>query len=731
MIEANAAFPARPVVQMAVAVDAWVGAQGNRLALWLPVMLGAGIALYFALPTEPDWWWTLAALVAALILLPLLRTSGLLPRALALALVAGAVGFSVAQLQTVRVDAPQLDRPLGPTMVTGRVVSRDASDADVRVILDDLAIEGLAADALPDRVRIRLTSRSITPPIGATITLLAMLNPPSEPVLPGGFDFRRHAFFQRLGAFGYAVSRPTELAAPDADGLSFLLERLRHGIADRIHAQAANGTMSAPASSVAVDLLTGDRSAISDDLYADMRRSGLAHLLAISGLHVGLIAGLVFFAIRAGLALSPTVALRWPIKKWAAGAAIVAAFAYMMLVGATVPTQRAFLMAGLVFFAVLVDRRAISLRLVALAAAAVLLISPASVTGPSFQMSFAAVLALVALYDGLRDRWAAWRTRTGLWRRAGLYLASLMITSFTATLATAPFVLFHFQETPVYGPLANLIAVPLTAAWIMPWGLAAYLLMPFGLEALALLPMGWGIDIVLNLAHWCANLPGAVVATPALSDLALICIVAGGLWLALWRGRARWLGIGGLVGAAVIALATPLPTILVSQDAGLIGLRLPGRVLAVSKTRGDAFTREQWARLTGAQTEVPWSELAAADTGFQCDGLGCIWQTRNSRIAFVFETAAVAEDCAGADLVIAQVPTRGRCHAAIVVDRFDVWRNGAYALALPGRAGGSNDPAVSGADAGAMAGRVQIRTVAAQTGHRPWSRTVPAAPAQN
>jgi len=716
MVDVPAGAPVRRSLPVLRSIDAWLAAQGTRLGLWLPVMLGVGIAVYFALPIQPGWWWSVAALVMALAVRATVRSAGLSIRALAVALVAASIGFAAAELQTARVEAPQLDRPVGPATVVGRVRALDASSDGTRVVLDELSIDGLAPDETPERVRIRLTTRSVPPDIGSTIDLRAMLIPPSEPVLPGGFDFRRHAFFQRLGAFGYAVSRPEVLQDSEIGGLALWLERVRLGIYGRVAAQVDSGAVSADAGSVAVVLLTGDRSAISEELYADMRRSGLAHLLAISGLHVGLIAGLVFFAVRAALALSPTVTLTQPIKKWAAVAAIVAAFCYMMIVGATVPTQRAFLMAGLVFFAVLVDRRAISLRLVALAAAVVLLVAPSSLTGPSFQMSFAAVLALVALYDGLRERWLGWRVTSGPWRRARLYLAGLMITSFTATLATAPFVLFHFQETPVYGPLANLIAVPLTAAWIMPWGLAAYLLMPLGLDGLALAPMGWGIDGLLALAHWCANLPGAVIATPALADVAIVLVVAGGLWLALWRGLARWFGIAGIGLAAVIAAMTPIPTFLVSADAGLMGLRLSGGVLAVSQARTDAFTRTQWIRLTGADTEISWAELAAIDPGFRCDGQGCIWQAGDGAVAFAFEPDILAEDCAVAAVVVAEVPVRGPCAAPIVVDRFDVWRNGAYAITLSTMGEG---PSWSLSD------RASVRTVAEQTGDRPWSRTVP------
>ncbi|MEM7446601.1 MAG: ComEC/Rec2 family competence protein, partial [Pseudomonadota bacterium] len=287
MTEASIASSPRHRWWSGVEILGWLASQGTRLVLWLPVMLGAGIAVYFALPIEPHWWLGPLGLGLGVLALVVLRNAGLVMRAAIYGGAALALGFTAAQWQTETVAAPQLDRSTGPTTVTGRVVSRDVSSAGTRVVLDTPTIENLAFEETPERVRVRLTTRSVTPDIGAHIALTAVLNPPGSPVLPGGFDFRRYAFFQRLGAVGYAISRPTVTAEAEAGGLSLQLERLRHGIAGRVDDAVAKGLVSDRAGSVAIVLLTGDRSAISDNLYSDMRRSGLAHLLAISGLHVG------------------------------------------------------------------------------------------------------------------------------------------------------------------------------------------------------------------------------------------------------------------------------------------------------------------------------------------------------------------------------------------------------------------------------------------------------------
>jgi competence protein ComEC len=293
-------------------------------------------------------------------------------------------------------------------------------------------------------VRVTLRAASEALPVGSWVRLPAVLNPPPAPAMPGAFDFARQAWFDRLGGVGYAVGRPEAIAAPvgeDGAGWRLRVEGLRQRLNERIQA-----ALPGPAGAVAAALMTGDRGAIPEELVEAMRDSGLAHLLSISGLHIGLVWTLLFFAVRAGLALAEPVALRWPVKKWAAAAALAGAFAYLLISGAEVPTQRAFLMTALVTLAILCDRSALSMRLVAWAAGAILLLTPEALLSASFQLSFAAVVALVAAYEVLAPRLARLRADSGTARRIGLYLAGVCLTTFVAGLATAPFGLFHFTR---------------------------------------------------------------------------------------------------------------------------------------------------------------------------------------------------------------------------------------------------------------------------------------------
>ncbi len=650
-------------------------AERDRWPLWLPVAAGLGILVYFALPYEPERWLGPASALAFAMAVVVARGRPVAPIALA-AILAASLGFAAAQAGTARYAAPMLDGRIGPAWVEGRVVGQSVLPQGVRVVLADLSIDRLAPERTPRQVRIRLLSGSEPLATGTRIGVRAILNPPSRPVLPGGFDFRRHAFFQGIGGIGFAVGHPSLL---DGGGIGRMLplESGRRAIADRIRS-ALDGDRSA----IATALLTGDRGAIRPEIHKSIREAGLAHLLAISGLHLGLVAGLIFFAVRATLALVPSLALDRPIKKWAAVAALCGAFAYMLVVGSTVPTQRAFIMVGLVLVAVLVDRVAISMRLAAWAAALVLAIAPYSLLGPSFQMSFAAVIALIAGYEAMRHRLAEWRRRAGPVGMGALYLAGVLLTTAIASTATAPFALYHFQQVASYGLLTNLLAVPLTALWIMPWGLAAYLLMPLGLEALALAPMGWGISALLAIAEAAAGWPHAAIRVAMPPGWALGLASLGGLWLCLWRGRWRLWGIAA-VAAGLIAMVWPgsRPDILISEDGRLMAVRAADGRLSVSEPRRDRFTREIWLRADGRSEVTSWPTAGPDEAAWlTCDPLACLYRPNGQSVALIRDPRALQEDCSMADIVVAAVPVPRFCRADIVVDRFDVWRHGAHAI---------------------------------------------------
>jgi competence protein ComEC len=677
-------------------------AERERWPLWLPVFLGTGVAVYFALDVEPALW--LGPLALALVAIAMLigrRRAGILTIGLPLA--ALALGFSVAAWRTAALEAPRLERRLGPVTVSGRVVEVETLEKGRRVTLDRPVIERLAPERTPVRVRVHL--RGTDPPLrpGDRVSLRAVLLPPPAPVAPGAFDFQRQAYYLRLGAVGYAFGRP-EVEPARPSGFALWLSALRDHIAARITA-----ALTGPEGGIAAALMTGERGAIPADVVQAMRDSGLAHLLAISGLHLGLITGALFFGIRALLALMPFLALRYPIKKWAAFVALGGALFYMMVTGATVPTQRAVIMTGVVLLGVLLDRTAISMRMVCWAGFAILLIQPESLLGPSFQLSFAAVIALVAAYETLRPRLLAGAWREGWGRLPLVYLVGVAFTSLVTTLATIPYSLYHFDRLAAFGVVTNMIAVPVTALWVMPWAIVAYVLMPLGLESLALQPMGWGLHAVIWAAKTVQGWPGSVALLPAMPVWGLVLVSLGLLWLCLWQRPWRLAGVAGMaLGLVSIPLARP-PDVIVSGDARLFAVRASDGRLMVSAGRDDSFDVDTLMKRAGQSDRDPWpKEGASADGRLACDGLGCVYRANGQRVALAEAREALEEDCRLASVVISAVPVRRRCVAPrLVIDRFALWRAGGHALWL--------DPE-----------SVRVESVAEWRGDRPWAPAKPA-----
>jgi len=584
-----------------------------------------------------------------------------------------------------------------------------------RYVLENLSIRGLAADDTPLRVRIavRVPSHSgdgnampLRPEPGDYIRLRASLRPPPEPVAPGAWDFGRQYWYQQIGAVGFSYGAAEILDQEGAEagrggGMSAWLRSLRHRIAARIV-----DVLGDRGGGLAAALLTGDRSAIPQSTLENMRASGLAHLLAISGLHIGLVAGIIFVVARLGLALIEPVALRYPIKKWAAATALVGSLCYLLLSGASIPTQRAFMMTSLVLLAVMLDRTSLSMRLIALAAFLLLLLRPESLLGPSFQMSFAAAVALVAAYEYLRRPMARLASGASLKTRPFFYLLGIAVTSIIAGGATAPFAIYHFNRFAEYGLLANLAAVPLTGLWVMPWGLLALLLMPFGLEHLALEPMSLGLQAMDWIAGSVAGLPGSVVHAGAMPPLALILIALGGVWLCIWRRRWRWAGLALAVPGLVLMFTHRSPDILIDGDGRLMATRTEGGEMWLSSLRRARFAGDIWLRRAGQGNSPvwPWREGDPAPEGLRCDSLGCVQEIHGQKIAFVRDARALPEDCTEANLLISLIPVRADCFAPhTVIDRFDLWQSGAHAIWLE--------------DNGA-----HVQTVADKRGDRPWVR---------
>jgi len=503
-------------------------AEGDRRLLWVPVIFGTGIALYFAVTFEPPLWPAVAAATAGLGLAFLLRRYPAWCEA-ALAFMALAAGLALMCETAHEHQTPMLQRHVGPVTVTGRVSDIDLVEKGWRIIVETDPLPGLEASEQPRRLRVHISAKSDELVPGDRVSFKAMLYPVPAQVLPGGRDFQRELYFAGIGGVGYSLGAARKIAGPQDAGEGGWREevrRLRTEMSRRIVAVLPGST-----GGVASALITGKRGAISEEDKQAFRDSGLSHLLAIAGLHLGLVGAFVFFAVRGALALFPAIALRYPIKKIAAGVALLALTCYLLISGAAIPTERAFVMNGIAFAAIMIDRLRISMRVCAIAALAVLVMDPASLVGVSFQMSFGAVVALIAVYETFGERLGRLLHNRSLGGQIIGYCGGVVLMTVIATVGTAPFAIYHFHHLALYSPLANIVAVPLSALWTLPWGVLACLLMPFGLERLALVPMGWGIDATIWIARHVSALPGDVWATPRLPLAGLLAIALGGLWL--------------------------------------------------------------------------------------------------------------------------------------------------------------------------------------------------------
>jgi competence protein ComEC len=681
----------------------WLGrallAERERWPLWAPVAFAAGILVYFALPTEPAPMLLLVlALGVAAAWTGARRQTLPLGRLAWISLALVLAGFTTAQLRTLSVVAPVLPRA-SVYGLEGTILMAEPRNAGQRLLLGDLVVERLEPSATPARVR--LTVRAMEPPLrpGQRIALRARLQPPSGALVPGGFDFAQRAFFEQLGGIGFAYGTP-EVIDDVATGGTRPMANLRYAVAAR-----AETVIGGAEGAVAAALLTGLRASIPQPVWVDMQVAGLAHLLAISGLHMTLVAGTVFAVCRFLLSLVPALALRIVPKKPAACVALLAALGYLLLAGATVPTQRAFMMAAVALMAVLCDRNPLSLRLLAYAALAVLVMLPESLLGPSFQMSFAAVLGLIAFYEAVRSRRRLRPPEDDPFRLRNvvlLYFTGVLLTTLVASLATTPFAAYHFQRIATYGALANLVAVPLTAFWIMPLGLLALILMPFGLDGPILLGMGKGIAVVLELAALTTALPGSVIDITPWPPASLLFMVVGGLWLCLWRTPWRSWGIGLAALGIVIALATRPPDLLIDRRGDFVALRMAAGEAHLLERNRDNWLREQMLQGVGAAEGLPFA--TRADGRLRCDPLGCTIAAGGRRpLAITLAAEAAVEDCRRAAFVILLEGPEVCPNGTASLGARGLWQSAGVALWLDGE-------------------RVGVRRVADAAGARPWSR---------
>ncbi|WP_137392010.1 ComEC/Rec2 family competence protein [Rhodoligotrophos defluvii] len=680
--------------------------------LWCPVFLAAGIALYFALPFEPDWRQTLAVAVAAMGLLALSISCR---RAVAVTFLVALVcaGFALGSLRTALVDTPSLIWASHMVTLTGTVRHVEGEPGRRRmVVLDMETVETLDHDDVTggrplQRVRLAVGKAGAALKAGARIRVKARLFPLAGPAVPGGYDFGRSLWFQGIGATGFAMGEVKVL--PYEPGLVRRLyvsvERLRDTIGTRIRAVLPGAT-----GGLAVALVNGDRSGIPAQVTEAFQISGLAHMISISGMHMSMIAGCAYGLVRALLALLP-LAVAWPVKKIAAMAALGAATGYFLISGQAVAAQRAYIMIVIMLMAVLLDRPAISMRNVALAAIVVLLISPETVLSASFQLSFLAVIALVAMFEAV-NHYRAKRLQMPMaapsgWTRRGLRLFGAMvmidlITTVTAGLATAPVAAFHFQRVSGYSLLANLLGAPVLGLLVMPFLLVSLLLMPVGLEFPPLVVAGIGIDGLIRIANAVAALPGAASMIPVQPIGAILLILAGILWLCLSRTLLRFAGLAPILAGLALAPHGARPDLLVEREGRIIALRNEAGLLALSDGRRGRFAAKVWLARDGDEAS---HGDAARREGLACEKRNCTGLLRGEiALAYVNEPDALRLVCRHARVVIVPFRADNRdCPSAeVFIDRRVLLAEGAHRIDRE-------------AD-----GRLTVATARRAAGRRPW-----------
>jgi len=636
---------------------------GFDRAPWLAVVFVGGIFAWFALASPWQWVAAIGAstglAIAAVAIWPYgsaadAARSNLRQALIACALVF-ALGIAVVWARSEIVGAPPIARPV-IERVDGYVLDREDQPAEGRVRLT-LAVRD-AASGTARKIRVNVPEASLAGQEiseGAVIRLRVRLMPPAPPMLPGAYDFARAAWFKGLAATGSALGDVEVITpAPQGSGLKALQRSLSAHVRARVDGSA--GT-------IAAAFASGDRGAIDERDDAAMRDAGLTHLLSISGLHVSaVIAAAYLVAIRL-LALWPALALRVRLPVVAAACGALAGLGYTLLTGAEVPTVRACAAAMLVLIAMALGRDALSLRMVAVAAGFVLLLWPESAIGPSFQMSFSAVLAIVALSTSAPARaFLTPREEPGL-VRLGRKAVMLFATGLVIELALMPIVLFHFHRAGIYGALANLIAIPLVTFASMPLIALALVLDLAGLGA----PVWWlaeaSLDLLLALAHFTADQPGAVKLMPQMSHGNIAIFASGGLWLALWRGRVRLAGLIPVAAGVVMLLATPVPDIVIGRDGRQVGIiteQHQERRLLSLRDSNSSYTRDNLLELAGVAADpIPLAQWPGA----RCSSAFCVlavrregrdWHILMARGRERIEERALAAACAQSDIVIAE-----------------------------------------------------------------------------
>lgn len=654
--------------------DKWHKAEAGRFFLWLPVCLGAGMAVYYALGFEPGPW-----LHAALpVLLAMLFTRRFLPRGaglLLLALALMALGASYAKFRADRISLTMLDAPLPIRLVTGTVDALQYVDKGVRITLEDITIKGLPTEKTPERVRISFRAKQMPELVlGERISLRAALLPPSGPAMPNAFDFSRYFFFRHIGAVGYAIPPITHEGKTPRSGVLKWLDEKRDALTASIHR-----TLPGVNGAVAAGLITGDDAAITEQVNDELRAANLLHIIAISGAHMVVIGGIVFVVLRSLLVLIPGFGLRPAVKTLTAFLTLLAITAYVAITGFELSAVRAYVMLALVLLSILLRRDAQPLRSIALAALIMLAYDPSDVIEPGFQLSFAATLALIAAFDV----WFKEPLLEGasLMQKGFRLFTFLLLSTLIAQAATTPIILFHFNNITLYGVIANIVLTPVVSFILMPMVALYFVFLPLGIESWALYVMDYGIDAMLYVAHVIASWPHSIMYLRAPTEWGIAMSTLGLLWICLWQSRARRYGVVAFVAGVLSLLLVHSPELFLGPRAAQIALKTEKGYVQL-RGKSTSLFAELWANGVGQASFIEY-RLAKPLKEAECTRDGCDVRLRGKRLHISHTIADIKKGCPDADVWISGYrfypEERERCKPGMTfIDRTDFDANGTY-----------------------------------------------------
>jgi competence protein ComEC len=676
-------------------IEIWLDAERDQLPLWIPVAVGAGIAIWQV--TGNSGAWPTALMGLALILLAFgIGLDRRVGRVLCIAALSVAVGFSAIALKSSFVAQPVLGK-IWIGSFYGRVerIEMLGERNTIRLQLATASRQGL-----PPKIRVNLTPEQYDVQFrkGAVIYLRARLMPPAGPTLPGGYDFARRAWFQQIGATGSALG-PVKMHSPSDQPVR--LGEVRNSLTTHILERMPVGT-----GQMGAALITGDQGNIEAQDAQAMRDSGMAHLLSISGLHVTAVVGFLFFLSSRIFSLFPMIALRFPVPLLAAACAAGGAVLYTMLAGAEVPTVRSCIAALLILTALAIGREALTLRLVAFGALVVLLLWPETMAGPSFQLSFAAVATIVVLHEAKWMKQWTERRDEPLLLRLGRGIVTLIITGIAIELILAPIALFHFHRTGLYSALANIVAIPLTTFLIMPTQALALIFDLVGFGAPFWWVAGQGIFIILAIAHYISDLPGAVSMLPAMPIWAYTAMISGAVICGLLKSRARLLGLLPFAIGFVAMLLAPRPDMLITGDGKHVAITTPAGSVAFLRAGAGDYVRDMLLENAGTADEpVPIDQWPGAVCSvdacvIQINRAGRMWSVMATRTAYPIPSMEMAAACKRVDIVVSDRWLPATCRPNwIKADRRFLEENGGLAFYLPSE---------------------KLVSVNARTDHMPW-----------